>query len=369
MTGRRFKTIVKAFLFADAHIKSRLWVNYPKIQGDSYEALKKVQEKAEGQKVISCGDLFDSNRPSSMDLKVVSDFLKHVKTFYYVNGNHDDVIPDIVSSLGSNTVHLSDTPYYIGGVPFFGIDYCNTKEELVSKLAHIGDIIKGYTVVPVIIMHQALDVFFMHYTITRKEIEELLQYSCNIFVGDTHIPKKFIGLKNTDTGLSNCCVSPGPLVPQDVGQAKNHNQFFIELSCDNGRLDCIDEIHVKVRDYFFLTDPKELDKTVTKATTSQFPLPPVVFIKTDTEFKVPKEYANRDDIIIVTDTTPKELQKEACTSSSVSLLDAVLEEIQETEPEMAKLMAPLVTKLMQSEQPDELLLDLIKKWQVILHEN
>ena len=366
MAGRRFKTAEKAFLFADAHIKSRLWTNYPKIQGDSYEALKVVQEKADGQNVISCGDLFDSNRPSSMDLKVVSDFLKHVKRFYYVNGNHDDAIPDIVSSLGANTVHLNDTPIFIGEVPFFGIDYCNTKEELVSKLAHIGDIIREYSSTPVLIMHQALDVFFMHYTITRKEIEELLQHSCNIFVGDIHVPKKFIGYHNDFSGLTECCVSPGPLVPQDIGQAKNHNQFFLELTCNERRLDRIDDVHIKVRDYFFLEDPKGLDNTVKEALQSDKKLPPVIFIKTDTEFKVPKEYANRDDIIIVTDTTPKELQKEACTSSSVSLLDAVLEEIQETEPELAKLMSPLVTKLMQSEQPDELLLSLIKKWNIIL---
>lgn len=301
-----------------------------------------------------------------MDLKVVSDFLKHIDTFYYVNGNHDDVIPDIVSSLGSNTVHLSDIPVFIGEVPFFGIDYCNTKEELVSKLAQIGDIIREYASVPVLIMHQALDVFFMHSTITRKEIEELLQHSCNIFVGDIHVPKKYIGFHNDFTGLSGCCVSPGPLVPQDIGQAKNHNQFCLELICEERRLDRIDDIHIKVRDFIFLDDPSKLEAALKTARETQCDLPPVIFIKTDTDYKVPKEYSNLEDVIIVLDTTPKEMKKEATQASSTSLLDAVLEEIRETEPELAELMVPLLTKLMQSDAPDELLLNLLNKWEVIL---
>lgn len=301
-----------------------------------------------------------------MDLKTVSDFLKHVDTFYYVNGNHDDVIPDIVSSLGTNVHHLDDTPVTIGGVPFFGVDYCNTKESLVEKLQQIGSIIREYAVVPVLIMHQALDVFFMHSTITRKEIEEILEHDVNIFVGDIHVPKKYMGLHNPVTGLTGCCISPGPLVPQDIGQAKNHNQFCLELTCEERRLDRIDDIHIKVRDFVFLDDPSKLEAALKTARETQYNLPPVIFIKTDTDYKVPKEYSNLEDVIIVLDTTPKEMKKEATQASSTSLLDAIIDEVRETEPEVAELMIPLLTKLMQSDAPDELLLNLLKKWEVIL---
>ena len=122
----------RGVLIADAHVKQRLWTNFPRIQGDSYEALKRVQEAVNGGFVISCGDLFDSNRPSSTDLKAVSDLLRNIETLYYVNGNHDSVIPDIVSSLGTNVVHLNDTGTDIMEVVFYGIDWCNTKDSFES---------------------------------------------------------------------------------------------------------------------------------------------------------------------------------------------------------------------------------------------
>ena len=165
----------RGILIADAHIKQRLWTNFPKIQGDSYEALKKVQEGANGGFVISCGDLFDSNRPSSTDLKAVSDLMRNIETLYYVNGNHDSVVPDIVSSLGTNTVHLSTEPTYIGDVAFFGIDWRNNKEDILYLLKEVSNqMSRDMGIENVLIMHQSLDVFFMSHIITLEEIKQIL---------------------------------------------------------------------------------------------------------------------------------------------------------------------------------------------------
>ena len=348
----------KGILIADAHIKQRLWTNYPRIQGDSYEALKKVQEAADGGFVMSCGDLFDSNRPSSTDLKAVSDLLRNIETFYYINGNHDSVVPDIVSSLGTNTVHLDDTGTDIGGVLFYGIDWCNSKEELVRRLENINQVSRQSPRKKILILHQSLDVFFMQYIITLQEIWEMMEASFDIFIGDIHIHK-------TVTTRNVSCTSPGPLVPQDIQQCRNA-QYMIALDCTGGDL-ITKDIPLKVRDYYFLESPENLDNTVKEALEhKRYPLIPVIFVKALHGYKVPKEFVNRDDIIVVANTLPAETHntvQEAQTAGT--LLDAVLEEIAETEPDKAQIMKPLAERLYSEELPDEYLLGLLNKWEII----
>ena len=351
----------RGILIADAHIKQRLWTNFPKIQGDSYEALKKVQEGANGGFVISCGDLFDSNRPSSTDLKAVSDLMRNIETLYYVNGNHDSVVPDIVSSLGTNTVHLSTEPTYIGDVAFFGIDWRNNKEDILYLLKEVSNqMSRDMGIENVLIMHQSLDVFFMSHIITLEEIKQILDHSCNIFIGDIHVHK-------TVSSKLYSCTSPGPLVPQDIQQAK-HQQYMIEVCCKEGDLE-IRDIPVKVRDYVFLDSPDTLEETVKESLEKNtHNLPPVVFVKAPPGYKIPRELSNRDDIIVVANTLPEELHKETQETQTAigTLLDAVREEIRETEPELAWTMEPLVQRLYNQETPDEFLLALLKKWGIIM---
>jgi len=349
----------KGILIADAHVKQRLWTNFPRIQGDAYEALKEVQKEVGRGFVISCGDLFDSNRPSSTDLEAVSTLMRNIDTLYYIRGNHDNIIPDIVSSLGTNIVHLDDTGTDIMGVVFYGIDWCNTKGDILYHLSNIDEASRQSPRKKVLIMHQSLDVFFMQHIITLEEIWNMLEASFDIFVGDIHVHQKVI--KNNST-----CTSPGPLVPQDIGQAR-HQQYMIKLLIENGNLTASD-IPVKVRDYKFLEDPKELEEAVkVLIERNQYNLPPVLFIKAPQGYKVPREFVNREDIIVVANTAPQELHKEAQTAQSTgTLIDAVLEEIKETEPELADVMVPFAAKIYQSETPDDLMLGLLKKWEVIM---
>ena len=349
----------KGILIADAHVKQRLWTNFPRIQGDSYEALKMVQEAAEGGFVISCGDLFDSNRPSSTDLKAVSDLLRNIDTLYYINGNHDSVIPDIVSSLGTNVVHLSTEPTYIEDVAFFGIDWCNSKDDIIYRLKEVSNQMShDMGIDNVLIMHQSLDVFFMSHIITFEEIKQILDHSCSIFIGDIHVHK-------TVTSKLYSCTSPGPLVPQDIGQAK-HQQYMIEVHCKEGTLETTD-IPVKVRDYVFIEDPEKLEETVNSTLENNNQgLPPVIFIKAPYGYKVPKEFSNRDDVVVVADTLPAELHKEAQeVQTTGTLLDAVKEEIDATEPPLAQIMKPLAEKIFNEDLPDEYLLGLLDKWGIV----
>ena len=360
----------KGILIADAHIKQRLWTNYPRIQGDSYEALKKVQEAAEGGFVISCGDLFDSNRPSSMDLKVVNEFLKNIETLYYINGNHDPVEPHIISSLGTNVVHLTISPTYIEDVAFYGIDWRNSKEDILYLLKEVRSNMENNTEVHnVLIMHQSLDVFFMYHSITLEEIRQALGHSCDIFIGDIHINK-------TIHSQEGFCTSPGPLVPQDTQQAK-HVQYMTDIRCgypDGATKGSayvsnlyVNQIPVEVRKYHHMTSYEDLAEAVKVLTEENpFNLPPVIFVKAPHGYKVPREFVNRDDVIVVADTLPAETRNMAQEAQTTgTLLDAVLEEIAETEPDKAQIMKPLAEKLYNEDLPDEYLLGLLNKWEIV----
>ena len=352
----------KGILISDAHVKSRLWTNFPQIQGDSYRALEKIKEAAKGSFIISCGDLFDSNRPSSTDLECVSNLMRSVEKFYYISGNHDDCVPAVIPSLGTNAVHLYQSPQLINGVPVFGIDYCNSKDLLIEGLTEVAsEMLKlDPSVRPVLVLHQKLDVFFMKDpTITLQEIRDILTHPCDIFIGDIHIRQ----LKVSDEGF---CLSPGPLVPQDIGQAK-HQQGATYVDFSSGTHVELKDIPVKVRDYTFLDSPEELEGAFKRALEADSDmLPPVIVVKVDPSYKLPKEYKS-NAVIVLLDTITEKLQKKAVEKATVSSLEeAVKSEIMETEKELSEVMVPLLIKLMHSEVPDEVLLGLLDKWEIVM---
>lgn len=353
----------KGILISDAHIKSRLWTNFPQIQGDAYQALSQIQgEQGKSDFIISCGDLFDSNRPSSTDLEAVSNLMRSVECFYYINGNHDDVVPSIVPSLGTNAVHLGTVPVKINEVPVFGIDYCNNKDLLIEALSEVASELPliDSSIRPVLILHQSLDVFFMSFTITLQEIRDILGRPCDIFVGDIHDRK-------TIESSQGFCQSPGPLVPQDIGQAKKQ-QAATWVDFSSGTHVEISDLFIKVRNYHFLESPDELDKTYawcTKVGKYTY-LPNVIVLKADASYKIPARYKD-DNIIYILDTTAESIKKEAVVKATASSLEeAVKAEAAASGGDTVEILTKLLIKLMHSEVPDEVLLELLKKWKVVM---
>lgn len=352
----------KGILISDAHVKSRLWTNFPQVQGDAYRALQVVKEAAKGSFIISCGDLFDSNRPSSTDLEAVSNLMRSVECFYYINGNHDDVVPSIVPSLGTNAVHLGTVPVKINGVPVFGIDYCNNKDLLIEGLSEVASELPliDSPIRPVLIMHQSLDVFFMSFTITLQEIRDILGRPCDIFVGDIH-DRKIIG------SSQGFCQSPGPLVPQDIGQAKKE-QAATWVDFSSGTHVEIQDLPTTSREFLFLSSPEELDKAFERCTTvlRSTCLPNVVVLKADASYKIPARYKD-DNIIYILDTTAESIKKEAVVKATASSLEeAVKAEAAASGGDTVEILTKLLIKLMHSEVPDEVLLELLEKWKVVM---
>lgn len=345
-------------LISDAHIKSRLWTNFSGIQGDAYEALKKVGYIAAQDTVISCGDLFDSNRPSSMDLKAVSDFLKEIEVLLYVNGNHDDAVPDIVSSLGDNVYHLNtQSPFGVGSLAVFGIDWTHDKESLIESLMEVSESIKALPKkcpIPILIMHQSLDVFFMSNIITLKEVRDILGAPCHIFVGDIHDRKKL-------EGTEGITMSPGPLVPQDLSQATKE-MFVTSLKLKDNKL-TVTDIPVKVRNYLITDTTLEGIEDIPQ----YMPLKPVVIIKAPSDWKVPKDLYSREDLIVVTSNIDEKPDDEILEMEASGTLEEAIEaEIEASaDEESQKFLKPLSKRLLHAEEPDEILEKLIEKWQVV----
>lgn len=358
----------KAILISDAHIKSRLWTNFPNIQGDSYEALKLVADASKDLPVISCGDFFDNNRPSSKDLEAAANLMRNASTFYYVKGNHDDCDPCIIDSLDGNHVHLrSDTPVALGKSFIFGIDYQNTKDKIINQLQEIAERValsknlqKGHTIV---IMHQALKEFFNMSTFEAKEVFDILGPSVKVFIGDIHN----YGLVSSDGG-SGFIMSPGPLVPQDLNQARRPQNYYEIDTYDLS----LNSVPLKVREYVFLDatvegfDLRESLENLYKdlgIDRVRRPLPTAVIIKAYPGFKVPKELHN-DDYIFVTDSVRPREEKRVATVE-LTLNEAVNAEIKNTEGNLAETMISISNHLLASDTPDELALAMLKKWKVI----
>jgi hypothetical protein len=120
---------------ADAHIKTRTWINSPQIQGDAYAALSKVAaiENLPRTLVIG-GDWFDSMRPSSEDMFRTSLFAKCFDRVLYIRGNHDKSVPNWLASL-PNAEQLTTTPVPIGDAHIAGLDWVPDEEELQLQLS------------------------------------------------------------------------------------------------------------------------------------------------------------------------------------------------------------------------------------------
>lgn len=357
----------KLFVVSDAHVKSRLWTNYAAVQGDSYAALDQIAQAASSEDfLLSCGDLLDSNRPSSRDLTELSRFLSRFSSVLFINGNHDNADPSFVPVLCPNAVQLGNTPVILGNLAVYGISWCNAKEAFFEALSEIRsslDILSPDKL-PVIAVHQAVSDFLSidgASMCSAKDIQEILGPRSNwVFCGDIHVHKK---IPFEDTG--SFVFSPGPLVPQDIQQAR-HSQHYIQVDTDSRDMVVVPVI---VRDYVFIKYNGSMDlKSCLDGLEKTKPLPPLVMVETEDRSIIPASQIQRDDCIVVV-RTERQLKAETalCETSvqTVSLMDAVTAEVEATAKPYAKSLLPLLSSLIQTEDPVELLHVLLQKWKVV----
>lgn len=356
-------------LVSDVHVKNRLWTNNSLVVGDAYEALKYVASKSNNScSLISCGDFFDVFRPTSKDLTEAGNFFKNFKKVYYVDGNHDLVNPSLMSIWADKCVKLTSSPEHVGNLLLYGVDYCSTKEALFVELQKIKQSIEELreTEQPVVILHQALKEFLGFdgsYTCSCEELFDLLGSDIKIYCGDIHIPD--VVESGKDGGF---VCSPGPLVPQDIGQAAK-TQYYYYVDPDTGNYLRHD---IKVRPIDLCFNLEELTSVLSRGFStdllSKYVLKPLIYTILPTSVAVPKLPEDLQDkvILIVRRTSDRVVNNVQQTrqSSQLTLKNAILTDIRATQKKPDKLVA-LASVLLDAENADEVLLSLLQKMEVI----
>lgn len=148
---------MKILLCSDIHLSLKTW-KYKNIFGDSYYALYQICNIAKQKQVnviIIAGDLFNSIRPSSMDLSIGIELFNAIKDIpvYTIHGEHDLCSPSWHNLLGPNIY-----PYYDGILELDNIKFAmisKTNPDNFYKLVN-----ETYRECPVIICHQLFkDIF------------------------------------------------------------------------------------------------------------------------------------------------------------------------------------------------------------------
>lgn len=328
-------------VLADLHIKPRTWSNWTDIKEDAYYALSLAGtelQKNSTEYTILAGDVLDSNTPCSTDLLHLEQFMKSVKTVYYIPGNHDPIQPSFLA-LYDNTVQLGLQPVYIEGGAFFGVPYSAYTTKVLEDLASIKNTIDNDKIdVPVyIIMHES----FKHLLgmdcskISIDDVLSVLPPSVHIIVGDIHVND--LTCFKEDSGW---VYSPGPLYPQDWEQAKRPG-FLSWLDAANGK---ITPQELRVRHYI---DLPVLDKgfkvfddlRALLGTLKEMPLKPAVRLRIGEGLVLPP--------------IPEDL-KESCLFSTCSELEEVGSVLASEEGSSLCSMDQAVASVVESTVPEDL---------------
>lgn len=353
-------------LISDAHIKNRLWTNNSLVTGDAYEALKIISSNLPRDDttnyLISCGDFFDTTRPTSKDLTEAGNFFNNFHRVYYVDGNHDKVDPSLMAIWSERCVKLTTTPVTIDNLRIFGVDYCSTKEELFEQLSEISRCVSGYSgsVIPVIILHQALKEFLSFdgsYICSCEDLFSMFNTEINVYCGDIHISQMY----SSDESF---VLSPGPLVPQDIGQATK-DQYWYTLDTFTGKCK---KAALKVRDITITKTLSEFTKAISKKPCDNLPCKSLIYALLPVGVELPKldESLKQDRIIIVRRISEKASNNSVVhrSSNSVSLKDAIIQDIEDTQKKPDKLVK-LASVLIDSSEPDTVLQTLLTKMGVL----
>lgn len=353
---------------ADLHIKNRLWNNCTKIQGDSYEALTSFPV-ANDDILIDCGDIFDVTRPKAEDVAAAQLFLEKFKKVYAIIGNHDKTYPTWLSMLlpAEKLVLLSDIPVKPAEATYlslFGHDYTTSREELLEFLQTVADYPPGMGT-KVIVLHQAFKEILSIPGAFELSYDDLTgifgDQKVIVLAGHVHVHK----IINKVPNIVLC--SPGPLVPQDLQQAKNP---CYHCMIQKGQIKASE---APTRAFKFLdgsTPGFDLCKAL-EGFRNPFPeLPPAVVVSLNADQKLPAVPASikesfvvifkRQSMLDVLSDSSQAAEVQACT-----LEEAILQEIEQTEPVYGKQIKAITDHLLKTDDPVAFLDSVLTKWKAI----
>ena len=248
------------------------------LSGDAYSALDYVggYVEASGENdrpstLVICGDLFDSNKPSSLDLLHVTRLLEKFETVFFITGNHDCVQPPWLLSLKSMEytdiieLNMELFPLEPASDKAFisGVNWTQSREELLERMRNIAERARelqktGRLSRLYLVLHSS----FRHllgfdgaYQLEASDIAEIFDgIKVNVIVGDIHT-------RDTLHVNENLVIhSPGSLYPLSRDKMTD--------SCSVSEVDIatgeIDDICTDTREYHSITvgSQAELETTV-----------------------------------------------------------------------------------------------------------
>ena len=191
---------MKFIAFSDQHLESKLY-NIPELEQDNRELFKMVIDKAKELDVdylISVGDLFDNNRPSSETIRFVSEELTRLGDIIpiAIAGDHSKPIDGATweQVCGFQNINNFDS--------FVGVDYSDNPSDVIALINHTLNK-RAKDTVKWIFMHQQVPELWPFCEDKKKiSIKDLdLSNQCGsiegILLGDIHIRREMKYFDNT----------------------------------------------------------------------------------------------------------------------------------------------------------------------------
>jgi hypothetical protein len=185
---------MKFIAFSDQHLESKLY-NIPELEQDNRDLFSMVVDKALEQKVdylVSVGDLFDHNKPSSDTIRFVTEQLKRLE---------GKVVPVAIAGDHSKPINGATWETVCGfrsvnSVPeFAGVDYSDNPADVISLLNHELNK-KDKNTVTAVFMHQQMPELWPFCEEKKKISLQDLDFTnqCaslrGIFLGDIHVRRQ-----------------------------------------------------------------------------------------------------------------------------------------------------------------------------------
>jgi hypothetical protein len=186
---------MKFIAFSDQHLESKLY-NKPELEQDNRTLFKMVIDTAleyEVDYLVSVGDLFDNNKPSSETIKFVTEQLNRLKqgnvTPVAIAGDHSKPVNGCTWEAVCGFKPINSVPEFVG------VDYSDNPADVISLLNHELNK-KPKDIVMAIFMHQQVPELWPFCEEKKKvSFNDLdLANQCGsirgLFLGDIHIRRQ-----------------------------------------------------------------------------------------------------------------------------------------------------------------------------------
>jgi DNA repair exonuclease SbcCD nuclease subunit len=303
---------------SDLHLKPASSYRKTLLAGDSFYALRQIQEYAIENKVthiILGGDVCDSNQPPGEVTNFLTEFVAimnhHKITVLYTEGNHDKVNrnPYLPKQFYSEHRLLSGngaTPLdcvEIDGLVIRGIDYCKG-DKLIEALNNLDEC-------DVVCIHAGfrhLLSFDDAYDLTKEDIPDTVKQA--VLVGHIHVANS----SQTDKGV--WIHSSGSTYPWRIDEAQRKHGFlhFFDTMANPKyvELDC--------RKYYDIDEESDILMTMSE----EHALPPVLrYYRDDIPGLDHSEYGNAVKLIPMSRDTEAEAILDAHEENAADLMDAL----------------------------------------------